>query len=40
MSFDVKDEEKIIVQVAIDSPLNQLFDYVWCEDFVAEPKKG
>jgi primosomal protein N' (replication factor Y) len=40
MSFDVKDGEKIIVQVAIDSPLNQLFDYVWSEDFVAEPKKG
>ena len=40
MSFDDKSQEKIIVQVAIDSPLNQLFDYAWNKDFVAEPKKG
>ena len=40
MSFDDKSQEKIIVQVAIDSPLNQLFDYAWNEDFDAEPKKG
>jgi primosomal protein N' (replication factor Y) len=40
MSFDDKSQEKIIVQVAIDSPLNQLFDYAWSKDFVAEPKKG
>ena len=40
MSFDDKSQEKIIVQVAIDSPLNKLFDYAWNKDFVAEPKKG
>jgi primosomal protein N' (replication factor Y) (superfamily II helicase) len=40
MSFDDKSQEKIIVQVAIDSPLNQLYDYAWNKDFVAEPKKG
>jgi primosomal protein N' (replication factor Y) (superfamily II helicase) len=40
MSFDVKNQEKIIVQVAIDSPLNQLFDYAWNEDFASMPKKG
>jgi primosomal protein N' (replication factor Y) len=40
MSFDDKSQEKIIVQVAIDSPLNQLFDYAWNKDLVAEPKKG
>jgi primosomal protein N' (replication factor Y) len=40
MSFDVKNQEKIIVQVAIDSPLNQLFDYAWNEDFASGPQKG
>jgi len=40
MSFDLKSQEKIIVQVAIDSPLNQLFDYAWNEDFAPEPQKG
>ncbi|MBU3585392.1 primosomal protein N' [Polynucleobacter sp. AM-26B4] len=40
MSFEVKHQEKIIVQVAIDSPLNQLFDYAWNEDFDSEPQKG
>ena len=40
MSFEVKYQEKIIVQVAIDSPLNQLFDYAWNEDFDSEPQKG
>jgi primosomal protein N' (replication factor Y) (superfamily II helicase) len=40
MSFDVKNQEKIIVQVAIDSPLNQLFDYAWNEDFASMPQKG
>ena len=40
MSFDDKSQKKIIVQVAIDSPLNQLFDYAWNEDFVFGPKKG
>jgi primosomal protein N' (replication factor Y) len=40
MSFDLKSQEKIIVQVAIDSPLNQLFDYAWNEDFALEPQKG
>lgn len=40
MSFEVKNQEKIIVQVAIDSPLNQLFDYAWNEDFASLPQKG
>ncbi|MEN9930393.1 MAG: primosomal protein, partial [Pseudomonadota bacterium] len=40
MSFEVKNQEKIIVQVAVDSPLNQLFDYAWNEDFASAPKKG
>ena len=40
MSFDVKNQKRIIVQVAIDSPLNQLFDYAWNEDFASMPKKG
>ena len=40
MSFDLKSQEKIIVQVAIDSPLNQLFDYAWNEDFAPGPQKG
>jgi primosomal protein N' (replication factor Y) len=40
MSFDIKNQEKTIVQVAIDSPLNQLFDYAWNEDFDAQPQKG
>jgi primosomal protein N' (replication factor Y) len=40
MSFDHKSQEKVIVQVAIDSPLNQLFDYAWNEDFVVGPQKG
>ncbi len=40
MSFEVKNQEKIIVQVAIDSPLNQLFDYAWNEDFACLPQKG
>ena len=40
MSFEVKHQEKIIVQVAIDSPLNQLFDYAWNEDFDSGPQKG
>ena len=40
MSFDVKNQEIIIVQVAIDSPLNQLFDYAWNEDFASGPQKG
>lgn len=40
MSFDHKSQEKVIVQVAIDSPLNQLFDYAWNEDFVVKPQKG
>jgi primosomal protein N' (replication factor Y) len=40
MSFEVKNQEKIIVQVAIDSPLNQLFDYAWNEDFAFMPQKG
>ena len=40
MSFEAKSLEKIIVQVAIDSPLNQLFDYAWNEEFAAEPQKG
>ena len=40
MSFEAKSPEKIIVQVAIDSPLNQLFDYAWNEEFAAAPQKG
>ena len=40
MSFEDKSPEKIIVQVAIDSPLNQLFDYAWHEDFATAPQKG
>lgn len=40
MSFEDKSPEKIIVQVAIDSPLNQLFDYAWHEDFATAPEKG
>ena len=40
MSFEAKSLEKIIVQVAIDSPLNQLFDYAWNEEFAAAPQKG
>jgi primosomal protein N' (replication factor Y) len=40
MSFDSKSQEKIIVQVAIDSPLNQLFDYAWDEGFALKPEKG
>jgi primosomal protein N' (replication factor Y) (superfamily II helicase) len=40
MSFVNKCQEKIIVQVAIDSPLNRLFDYAWNEEFAAAPQKG
>ncbi len=40
MSFKIKSPEKMIVQVAIDSPLNQLFDYAWNEEFAAAPQKG
>lgn len=40
MSFEDKSREKIIVKVAIDSPLNQLFDYAWDEDFATAPQKG
>ena len=40
MSFVNKSQEKIIVQVAIDSPLNRLFDYAWNEEFAAAPQKG
>ena len=40
MSFGEKNQEKLIVQVAIDSPLNQLFDYAWNEEFGSEPQKG
>ncbi len=40
MSFKAKSLEKIIVQVAIDSPLNQLFDYAWNEEFAVAPQKG
>ena len=40
MSFEAKSGEKMIVQVAIDSPLNQLFDYAWNEEFAAPPQKG
>ncbi len=40
MSFENKSPETIIVQVAIDSPLNQLFDYAWHEDFATAPQKG
>lgn len=40
MSFEDKSPETIIVQVAIDSPLNQLFDYAWHEDFATAPQKG
>lgn len=40
MSFDEKTQEKLIVKVAIDSPLNQLYDYAWNEDFGLGPQKG
>ncbi len=40
MSFEDKSPEKIIVQVAIDSPLNKLFDYAWNEEFATAPQKG
>jgi primosomal protein N' (replication factor Y) (superfamily II helicase) len=40
MSFVNKSQEKIIVQVAIDSPLNRLFDYAWNEELAAAPQKG
>jgi primosomal protein N' (replication factor Y) len=40
MSFEAKSPEKMIVQVAIDSPLNQLFDYAWNEEFAVAPQKG
>jgi primosomal protein N' (replication factor Y) len=40
MSFEDKSPEKMIVQVAIDSPLNKLFDYAWNEEFKVAPQKG
>ena len=40
MSFEDKSPEKMIVQVAIDSPLNKLFDYAWNEEFTVAPQKG
>jgi len=40
MSFEDKSREKMIVQVAIDSPLNKLFDYAWNQEFAVAPQKG
>ena len=41
MSFLHDSEKKIIVQVAIDSPVNKLFDYRWNELELKEmPQRG
>ena len=41
MSFLQNSEKQIIVQVAIDNPINKLFDYCWNESVLqTKPKRG
>lgn len=41
MSFAEKNKKQSIVQVAIDNPVNKLFDYIWNQaNLEAEPKRG
>ncbi|MFM1806980.1 MAG: primosomal protein [Pseudomonadota bacterium] len=41
MSFTEKNKKQSIVQVAIDTPVNKLFDYIWDHSSLeAEPQRG